>query len=97
MAMEESEVAAVRGILGCKVEGFPQTYLGPPLSCVKLKIGDFNPLIAKIDKYLSGWRALLPSSGGAHCLAERRPGCPPSLCYGRHATPNRSDQRHRRP
>jgi hypothetical protein len=64
MAMGASEVAAVRDILGCKVEGFPQTYLGLPLSCVKLKIGDFNPLIAKIDKYLSGWRALLLSSGG---------------------------------
>jgi hypothetical protein len=62
--MDGELVDAVRGILGCKVEGFPQTYLGLPLSCTKVKIGDFKFVIAKIDKYLSGWMAILLSSRG---------------------------------
>jgi hypothetical protein len=45
------------------VEGFPQTYLGLPLSAEKLKLQDFAPLIAKIDRYLSGWCAILLSAG----------------------------------
>jgi hypothetical protein len=46
------------------VEGFPQTYLGLPLSCEKLTIANFVMLIAKVDRYLSGWCALLLSSAG---------------------------------
>jgi hypothetical protein len=46
------------------VEGFPQTYLGLPLSCDKLALDAFSPLIAKADRYLSGWRALLLSPAG---------------------------------
>jgi hypothetical protein len=46
------------------VECFPQTYLGLPLSAEKLKLQDFAPLIAKIDRYLSGWCAILLSAGG---------------------------------
>jgi hypothetical protein len=43
-------------ILGCRVEGFPQTYLGLPLMSDKLRMIHFQPLIAKVDKYLSGCR-----------------------------------------
>jgi hypothetical protein len=50
--------------LGCRVEGFPQTYLGLPLTCNKLKMAHFVPLIAKVDKYLFGWCSLLLSAGG---------------------------------
>jgi hypothetical protein len=46
------------------VEGFPETYLGLPLSCEKLTLVNFSLLIAKVDKYLSGWCALLLSSAG---------------------------------
>jgi hypothetical protein len=34
------------------------------LSCDKLKLIHFSPLIAKIDKYLSGWCSLLLKAGG---------------------------------
>ena len=34
------------------------------LSCEKLKLAHFTPLIAKIDRYMSGWRAILLSAGG---------------------------------
>jgi hypothetical protein len=54
----------IRDCLQCRVEGFPQTYLGLPLSAQKLRLDSFAPLIAKVDKFLSGWRALLLSPGG---------------------------------
>jgi hypothetical protein len=43
---------------------FSQTYLWLLLSAEKLTLADLAPLIAKIDKNLSGWRAILLSSGG---------------------------------
>jgi hypothetical protein len=46
------------------VAGFPQTYLGLPLFVQKLNIAAFTPLITKVDRYLSGWRATLVSPGG---------------------------------
>jgi hypothetical protein len=49
MGVDEPGVAMVAASLGCTVEGFPQTYLGLPLSCEKL---------------MSGWRALLLSLEG---------------------------------
>ncbi|WVZ49070.1 hypothetical protein U9M48_000451, partial [Paspalum notatum var. saurae] len=52
------------GILQCKQESFPQTYLGLPLSNCKLKRSSFAPLIAKIDKRLAGWGAMLLSPAG---------------------------------
>jgi hypothetical protein len=54
----------IQDCLQCRVEGFPQTYLGLPLSAQKLRLDAFAPLIAKVDKYLSGWRSLLLSPGG---------------------------------
>jgi hypothetical protein len=54
----------MQAALGCRVEGFPQTYLGLPLTCDRLKLTHFAPLIDKIDRYLSGWRSLLLSPGG---------------------------------
>jgi hypothetical protein len=54
----------IQSALGCRVEGFPQTYLGLPLAAEKLKLEHFAPMIAKVDRYLSGWCAVLLSSGG---------------------------------
>ncbi|KAK1609392.1 hypothetical protein QYE76_033065 [Lolium multiflorum] len=52
--------------LGCPVSSFPQPYLGLPLSPTKLPISAYAPLIRSFDRRLSGWQALLLSSGG--CL-----------------------------
>jgi hypothetical protein len=41
--------------LGCHREGFPQTYLGLPLSCSKLNLSAFTPYLSKSDQYLAGW------------------------------------------
>nr|XP_051222261.1 uncharacterized protein LOC127340559 [Lolium perenne] len=43
-------LAEIQGVLQCRVEGFPQTYLGLPLSAEKLRLAAFSPLIAKVDK-----------------------------------------------
>jgi hypothetical protein len=64
MHVPELDLASIRDGLGYRVEGFPQTYLGLPLSSEKLKIAQFSPLIARVDKYLSGWAAVLLSAGG---------------------------------
>ncbi|XP_040257991.1 uncharacterized protein [Aegilops tauschii subsp. strangulata] len=55
---------AVVAAFECTVGSFPQTYLGLPLSCDKLKIDDFAPMLAKVDRYLVGWRARLLSPAG---------------------------------
>ena len=57
-------VVAMAAVLGCAVSSFPQTYLGLPLSPHKLKVADYHPLIASFDRYLSGWKARLLSTGG---------------------------------
>ncbi|WVZ99078.1 hypothetical protein U9M48_044428 [Paspalum notatum var. saurae] len=57
--MEDADVLQCVTTLGCRREGFPQSYLGLPLSNTKLKLDAFTPLIAKADKYLAGWQAAL--------------------------------------
>jgi hypothetical protein len=64
MHVSPGVVADMQAALGCRVEGFSQVYLFLPLSCDKLKLIHFSPLIAKIDKYLSGWCSLLLTAGG---------------------------------
>ena len=54
-------------ILQCREGKFPQTYLGLPLSNVKLPLSAFAPLIAKVDRYLASWKALLLSTAGRVC------------------------------
>jgi hypothetical protein len=54
MHVDAEGVDRIQAALRCRIKGFPQTYLGLPLSAEKLKLQDFAPLIAKIDRYLSG-------------------------------------------
>jgi hypothetical protein len=64
MVVDAVDVVDVASCLGCMLEGFPQTYLGMPLSCDKLSMEAFVPLIAKADRYLARWCALLLSPVG---------------------------------
>jgi hypothetical protein len=61
---EDATIALVHDALGCALETFPQNYLSLLLSCDKLNLAAFAPLIAKADRYLSGWHAVLLSAGG---------------------------------
>lgn len=62
--VDEDEVLRMASGMGCAVSHFPQTYLGLPLSPHKLRVADYRPLIDSFDRYLSGWKAKLLSTGG---------------------------------
>lgn len=62
--IRSDEASLIAETLGCPISSFPQPYLGLPLSASKLYNSDFQPLIAKCDKYLSGWHGKLLSTGG---------------------------------
>nr|CAD1835783.1 unnamed protein product [Ananas comosus var. bracteatus] len=55
---------AVANSFGCSSKDFPITYLGLPLSPMKLRRADYMPLIEKIDNRLAGWKGLMLSRGG---------------------------------
>jgi hypothetical protein len=48
--------------------GFPQPYLGLPLSVNKLSLSAFNPYVQKTDRYLSSWQAGLLNPMGKAVL-----------------------------
>lgn len=87
MHVDAGVLAAIHATLRCRVEGFPQTYLGLPLSAEKLHLAAFAPLIAKVDKYLSGWRALLLSAGGRLVLINAVLDALPAYAMGSLALP----------
>ena len=64
MHVATAESDDMASILGCAVSSFPQTYLGLPLSPHKLRVADYKLLIDSFDRYLSGWKAKLLSTGG---------------------------------
>lgn len=64
MHVSEDVVDRLVNILQCKRDTFPQTYPGLPLSNTKLRLSAFAPPIARVDKYLSGWKASLLSPAG---------------------------------
>ena len=64
MHLPEGALEEFLGVLSCKVGSFPQIYLGLPLSNVKLPLSAFAPLIARIDRYLATWQALLLATAG---------------------------------
>ena len=68
MHMTDELIPDCVAALGCRREGFPQTYLGLPLSCEKLRLQVFDPYIAKADRYLAGWQATLLNPMGRSVL-----------------------------
>lgn len=57
MHVPEEDLPGYLATLGCVREGFPQTYLGLPLSHEKLRLSAFVPLISKFDRHLTGWQS----------------------------------------
>ncbi|WVZ49637.1 hypothetical protein U9M48_000977 [Paspalum notatum var. saurae] len=66
--MDSVVVEACVDAMGCRLEGFPQTYLGLPLSTAKLRLSTFAPYIAKADRRLAGWQAPLLNPMGRAVL-----------------------------
>jgi hypothetical protein len=63
MHVQSQDVEELVNALGCTQGSFLQTYLGLPLSNVKLNLSAFSPIISSVDKYLSGWWASLNHHG----------------------------------
>jgi hypothetical protein len=76
------EAVRLAGTLGCPIASFPQPYLGLPLSVTKLCLADFQPLIARIDERLAGWRGHLLSSDGRLTLINSVLSALPSYMMG---------------
>jgi hypothetical protein len=57
MNMDEVVVQQCVEILGCRNVGFPQSYLGLPLSPSKTRLSSFSPLVEKFDRYLARCQA----------------------------------------
>jgi len=68
MNMSSDAISQCIAALGCRQEGFPQTYLGLPLSNEKLRSATFDPYISKADRYLAGWQAQLLNPTGRSVL-----------------------------
>ena len=66
--MQEGDLLPCVDVLGCRLEGFPQTYLGLPLSTSKLRTSAFDPYIANVDRRLAGWQARLLNPMGRAVL-----------------------------
>ena len=62
--MDEAMIQQCIQILNCKRDGFPQSYLGLPLSHEKLRLQAYTPYICKTDRYLAGWQASLLNANG---------------------------------
>uniref|UniRef100_A0A7C9ALA2 Reverse transcriptase domain-containing protein n=1 Tax=Opuntia streptacantha TaxID=393608 RepID=A0A7C9ALA2_OPUST len=57
-------IQALAGVLGCKIESLPITYLGLPLGAKFKEKAIWDSVIGKFEKRLSGWRAAYFSKGG---------------------------------
>lgn len=66
--MDEQLVNSCVEVVECRREGFPQPYLGLPLSVNKLPLSAFTPYIQKTDRYLSSWQANLLNPMGRAVL-----------------------------
>jgi len=64
MHVPETSLRRLIKVLQCQRADFPQTYLGLPLSNMKLNLSAFAPLISKVDKQLAGWKATLLNHAG---------------------------------
>lgn len=62
--IDDGNLQSFISLLGCSMGQFPQTYLGLPLSNVKLPLSAFAPLIARVDRYLATWKAVLQTKAG---------------------------------
>lgn len=80
--VEDTLATSLASSLGCPIATFPQPYLGLPLSTTKLNLADFQPLIARIDKRLVGWRGRLLTHGGRLILVNAVLSALPSYMMG---------------
>ena len=64
MNVDATTASSIAQIFGCATAGFPQTYLGLPLSPTKLPPSAFQPLISSFRSLLPGWCVKLLNRAG---------------------------------
>lgn len=64
IGLTAAEIEYFASLLGCQAEQFPFLYLGIPLHFFNLKSKDWNFLLERIDKKLSGWKRKTLSIAG---------------------------------
>jgi hypothetical protein len=64
MHVDPQLLGGIQGVLHCRVEGFPQTYLGLPLSIGKPSKADLQAVVDKLAAKLPHWKARLLSKEG---------------------------------
>jgi len=57
-------IQVLAGMLGCKIDSFPITYLGLPMDAKFKEKVIWEPMIERFEKRLSGWKASYLSKGG---------------------------------
>jgi hypothetical protein len=70
MHCSEDDVALIRDILSCKIEGFPCRYLGVPLSVRRLRKCDEQPIIDRIAGRIPKWKGDLLNAAGRTALVK---------------------------
>lgn len=56
IGLSNMELTNAAAMLGCQMDNFPITYLGIPLNFRTLKVSEWNFLVDRIEKKLSGWK-----------------------------------------
>jgi hypothetical protein len=65
---DEQQYVQVESILSCRVEKFPITYLGLPLSTRKPTKAEIQPVLDRQAKKVAGWKPKMLSIDGRLCL-----------------------------
>jgi len=59
-----NNILLLAGLLGCKIDSFPSSYLGLPLGAKFKEKAIWDPIISRFEKRLSGWKSFFLSKGG---------------------------------
>jgi hypothetical protein len=62
LGVDQQEQARVANLLNCQQGYFPFTYLGFPISDIKLTIADLEPVVATVGKRVEPWQGRFLSS-----------------------------------
>jgi hypothetical protein len=61
---DDDVLVGVQQLLGCRVENFPITYLGLPLSLRRPTKAEVQPILDQLSKKVAGWKPKLLSPDG---------------------------------
>jgi hypothetical protein len=74
----DSDIARVQDILSCRIEEFPYSYLGVPLSVRMLKRSEEQQLIDRVAARIPKWKSNMLNVAGRTALVTATSGYPSS-------------------